>query len=43
MSTAEIKEEMHRVVDNIPETALIEALAFLKKATNPFTGKNEAR
>nr|WP_294949282.1 hypothetical protein [uncultured Mucilaginibacter sp.] len=30
MSTAELKEEMHKAVDNIPETALNEALAFLK-------------
>lgn len=34
MSTAELKEEMHRVVDNIPETALNEALAFLKGLQN---------
>jgi len=30
MTTTEIKEEIHRAVDQVPETSLNEALAFLK-------------
>lgn len=30
MTTTEIKEELHRVVDQVPDTSLNEALAFLK-------------
>lgn len=30
MSTAELKEELHKAVENVPETSLNDALAFLK-------------
>ncbi|QXV67352.1 hypothetical protein INP83_09770 [Mucilaginibacter sp. 21P] len=30
MTTTEIKEELHKAIDNVPETSLNEALAFLK-------------
>lgn len=30
MTTIEIKEELHKAVDNVPETSLNEALAFLR-------------
>lgn len=30
MSTTELKEELHKAVENVPETSLNEALTFLK-------------
>jgi len=41
MTTVEIKTEMHKVIDNIPESALDEAFKLLKELQDRFDNESK--